>query len=167
MVKTDFSDLSQNFGTFGEFLRRVVRFVKQKLLEAHIRTHEVEAAKSQEAEASIVPTAADESGEGELIQLICAGCEQGFDDEDQFAGHDCKVTKQTDIVQQECEDFMAWCIRRLEPGETQRAVTSVVGVATSIIKDCGIDSKKQGMFNIGQDKVVHMLPQQIMIDISC
>lgn len=72
-------------------------FVKQKLLEAHIRTHEIDAAKSQETEASIVPPATDESGEGELIQLICAGCEQGFDDEDQFAGHDCKVTKQADI----------------------------------------------------------------------
>ncbi|GFV27532.1 SWIM-type domain-containing protein [Trichonephila clavipes] len=32
---------------------------------------------------------------------------------------------------------------------------------------CGIYSKKQGMFNVSQDKVVHVLPQKIMTDISC
>lgn len=33
--------------------------------------------------------------EGELIQLICAGCEKGFDDEDQFAGHECTTKQDT------------------------------------------------------------------------
>ncbi|GFW39877.1 hypothetical protein TNCV_4358721 [Trichonephila clavipes] len=35
------------------------------------------------------------------------------------------------------------------------------------LEDYGINSKKQGMFGIGQDKVVHGLPQQIMTDTSC
>lgn len=34
------------------------------------------------------------ASENELIQLICAGCDKGFDDEDQFAGHECISTKQ-------------------------------------------------------------------------
>ncbi|KAG8188205.1 hypothetical protein JTE90_021226 [Oedothorax gibbosus] len=54
-------------------------FGQQKQLDAHLKTHEAEKAK-------------DNSGvsDGDLIQLICAGCGKGFDDEDMFAGHECK-----------------------------------------------------------------------------
>ncbi|XP_035222659.1 uncharacterized protein LOC118195446, partial [Stegodyphus dumicola] len=65
-------------------------FIKQKLLEAHMRTHEADAAASKEIDK---PADNKSHSEGELIQLICAGCDKGFDDEDQFAGHDCSVTK--------------------------------------------------------------------------
>ncbi|XP_055928681.1 uncharacterized protein LOC129959791 [Argiope bruennichi] len=75
-------------------------FMKEKLLEAHIKTHETEVSKTEETEAKVASAAVamDESNEAELIQLICAGCDQGFDDEDQFAGHDCKVSKQSSIT---------------------------------------------------------------------
>ena len=39
-----------------------------------------------------------------------------------------------------------------------------VEMARSIIER--LDSKKQGMFEVNQDNVVHMLPSQIMTDTS-
>lgn len=61
-------------------------FFKQKLLEAHMRIHEADVAEKNEKVAASENKTPSES---ELIQLICAGCDKGFDDEDQFAGHEC------------------------------------------------------------------------------
>lgn len=73
-------------------------FIKVKLLEAHMRVHEAEAAVKNAPKEKTVqqqkekPSDAKQStSESELIQLICGGCNQGFDDEDQFAAHSCNV----------------------------------------------------------------------------
>ncbi|GFW20229.1 hypothetical protein TNCV_1855531 [Trichonephila clavipes] len=64
-------------------------------------------------------------------------------------------------------EFMVCCIiGRMESGQTQRTVMNVVRVPRRVTADCGMDSEKQGMFDVGQDKVVHQLPQQIMTYIS-
>lgn len=74
-------------------------FIKIKLLEAHMRAHEAEAAVKNAPKEKTVqqqkekPAEEKQStpSESELIQLICGGCNQGFDDEDQFAAHSCNV----------------------------------------------------------------------------
>ncbi|XP_054719433.1 uncharacterized protein LOC129229120 [Uloborus diversus] len=68
-------------------------FMKQKLLEAHMRTHQIETPAPKPDEKAEEKA----QSEGELIQLICAGCEKGFDDEDQFAGHECSPEKESVI----------------------------------------------------------------------
>ncbi|XP_015922567.1 uncharacterized protein [Parasteatoda tepidariorum] len=76
-------------------------FIKQKLLEAHMRTHEADAAAAQKkAEAENDEKESSEAksqSESELIQLVCAGCEKGFDDEDQFASHKCKSETENEM----------------------------------------------------------------------
>ena len=34
------------------------------------------------------------------------------------------------------------------------------------LQNCGLDSKNQGMLDIDQEKVVHVLPEQIVTDTS-
>ena len=59
---------------------------------------------------------------------------------------------------------MDWCIiGRLESVKAQRSVADAVRVAMQVV---GLDSKKKCVFNVDKDKIVQVLPQQIMTDIS-
>ncbi|GFX40063.1 hypothetical protein TNCV_2100661 [Trichonephila clavipes] len=49
--------------------------------------------------------------------------------------------------------------------QTQRTIADAVEVAINITENGGIYSNKQGLFDVGQDKVIHGLPLQIMTDI--
>ncbi|GFW60610.1 uncharacterized protein TNCV_569561 [Trichonephila clavipes] len=67
-----------------------------------------------------------------------------------FVKKDWKMSHQHDLL-----ELMAYCIiRRLESGQIQRIV-----MARSVIEDCRIDSKKHGMSYVGQEKIIHRLPQ--------
>ncbi|GFT11221.1 hypothetical protein TNCV_1143651 [Trichonephila clavipes] len=70
--------------------------------------------------------------------------------------------------QRDLTEFIVSCIiGRLEYGQRQRTVTNAFGVAGSVIEDCGIHSRKQSIFYISQDKIIHVLSPQIVTDISC
>ncbi|GFX20018.1 hypothetical protein TNCV_1435781 [Trichonephila clavipes] len=46
--------------------------------------------------------------------------------------------------------------RKNESGKSQRTVPGTVGVLKTVIEDCRIDFKKQGMFDVGQGKVIYV-----------
>ncbi|XP_077515652.1 uncharacterized protein LOC144125816 [Amblyomma americanum] len=74
-------------------------FFKKKALDSHMRLHEEPSAlarmqRSELAPGShmlteVSPQESQEESAGELIQLICAGCLNGFESEDLFAAHIC------------------------------------------------------------------------------
>lgn len=74
-------------------------FFKKKALDSHMRLHEEPSAlaRMQRSELTpgghvlpeVSPQESQEESTGELIQLICAGCLNGFESEDLFAAHIC------------------------------------------------------------------------------
>ncbi|XP_029831036.2 uncharacterized protein LOC8025054 isoform X2 [Ixodes scapularis] len=74
-------------------------FFKKKALDSHMRLHEEPSAMARVAQAELTqggqmlaelhPQESQEESTGELIQLICAGCLNGFESEDLFAAHVC------------------------------------------------------------------------------
>lgn len=75
-------------------------FFKKKALDSHMRLHEEPSALARMQQRSeltpggqllpeVSPQESQEESTGELIQLICAGCLNGFESEDLFAAHIC------------------------------------------------------------------------------
>lgn len=74
-------------------------FFKKKALDSHMRLHEEPSAlarvqrsdltQGSHALTEVSPQESQEESAGELIQLICAGCLNGFESEDLFAAHIC------------------------------------------------------------------------------
>lgn len=74
-------------------------FFKKKALDSHMRLHEEPSALARMQRSDLTqgshiltevsPQESQEESAGELIQLICAGCLNGFESEDLFAAHIC------------------------------------------------------------------------------
>ncbi|KAL1431030.1 hypothetical protein MTO96_014438 [Rhipicephalus appendiculatus] len=74
-------------------------FFKKKALDSHMRLHEEPSALARIQRSDLTqgshiltevsPQESQEESAGELIQLICAGCLNGFESEDLFAAHIC------------------------------------------------------------------------------
>lgn len=74
-------------------------FFKKKALDSHMRLHEEPSALARMQRTDLTqgshiltevsPQESQEESAGELIQLICAGCLNGFESEDLFAAHIC------------------------------------------------------------------------------
>lgn len=74
-------------------------FFKKKALDSHMRLHEEPSALARMQRSELTPAGhvlpevspqeSQEESTGELIQLICAGCLNGFESEDLFAAHIC------------------------------------------------------------------------------